>query len=131
MSRWWKCDLQVATPGAPQFRGPEGGWVTDTPVGRSSAADRYMQAAKAAGIEVLVLADHNSVDWVDSMIDAGGRHGIVVFPGIEVTSATGSDGAHAILFGGPDKSAEDLRHVRCPDRRSSHCMDLRRSPSTR
>ena len=111
MSRWWKCDLQVATPGEPRFRGPDTNWQLDTPDGHRAAADRYMSAAAAAGVEVLVLADHNGVDWVDVMIDAGDRHGIVVFPGFEVTSATGSDGAHAILFTGPDRTADDLRQL--------------------
>jgi len=109
MSRWWKCDLQVATPGEPRFRGPSGDWQIQTPEQRNSAADRYMEAATAVGLEVLVLADHNSVDWVDTMIAAGQRHGIVVFPGFEVTTATGSDGAHLVLFAGPERSSEDLR----------------------
>ncbi|WP_369832178.1 hypothetical protein [Blastococcus sp. TF02-8] len=68
-----------------------------------------MATAAAVGLEVLVLADHNSVDWVDTMLAAGQRHGIVVFPGLEITTATGSDGAHLILFMGPERSAEDLR----------------------
>jgi len=51
-----------------------------------------MESAAEAGLEVLVLADHNRVEWVDTMVEAGRRRGIVVFPGFEVTSATGSDG---------------------------------------
>lgn len=109
MSRWWKCDLQVATPGEPRFRGPVTGWHPATQDGRDTAADRYMESAVAAGLEVLVLADHNSVEWVDTMVEAGRRRGIVVFPGFEVTSATGSDGAHAVIFMGPDRTATDLR----------------------
>lgn len=109
MSRWWKCDLQVATPGEPRFRGPDEQWQPHTVSGRASAAERYMEAAAEAGLEVLVLADHNSVDWVDTMIEADRRHDIFVFPGFEVTSATGSDGVHAVIFGGPDRNADDLR----------------------
>lgn len=109
LSQWWKCDLQVATPGEPRFHGPDGEWQVQTPEQKEAAADRYMTAAVAVGLQVLVLADHNSVDWVDIMIAAGRRHGIVVFPGFEVTSATGSDGAHLIVFTGPDRSTEDLR----------------------
>jgi len=109
VSQWWKCDLQVATPGEPRFHGPVGAWQLKTAEQQAAAADRYMTAAAAAGLQVLVLADHNSVEWVDVMITAGRRQGIVVFPGFEVTSATGSDGAHLILFTGPDRSANDLR----------------------
>ncbi len=111
MTRWWKCDLQVATPGEPRFRQPDEDWHLDSDAGRAAAADRYMQAAGRAGLEVLVLADHNSVAWVDTMIAAGHRHGIVVFPGFEVTSATGSDGVHAVIFGGPEHSASELHEL--------------------
>jgi energy-coupling factor transporter ATP-binding protein EcfA2 len=109
MTRWWKCDLQVATPGEPRFKGPDNDWSPKRDGGRTAAADRYMVAAAQAGLEVLVLADHNSVEWVDTMIEAGRRHGVIVFPGFEVTSATGSDGAHAVIFGGPERTASDLR----------------------
>lgn len=111
MSRWWKCDLQVATPGEPRFRGPGADWETTSPAGRLAACDRYMEAAKAAGVEVVALADHNSVEWVDDMAAAGLRHGIAVFPGFEVTSATGADGVHLIVFGAPGRSREELQQL--------------------
>jgi len=60
-----------------------------------------MRAVVAAGVEVIGLADHNSASWVDTMVEAGKRHGITVFPGVEVTTGTGSDGAHLIILGDP------------------------------
>ncbi|TCU82252.1 hypothetical protein EDF48_1124 [Curtobacterium sp. PhB191] len=107
MSKWWKCDLQVATPGEARFRG-ESTWNLETPEGRRAAADDYMQRAAAVGLEVLVLADHNSVDWADEMIEAGRRVGITVFPGFEVTTATGSDGAHLVVFADPTTPVTSL-----------------------
>lgn len=127
MARWWKCDLQVATPGARGFRGPPDGWQLQTPAHQEATANRYMQAAAAAGLEVLVLADHNSVEWVDIMAAAGRRHGVTVFPGFEVTTATGSDGAHLVLFKDPQASAAELGHLlwtTCGFDRSDHpCFD--------
>lgn len=111
MTRWWKCDLQVASPGEPRFRGPGGEWNLTTIAGRAAAADRYMAAVVESGVEVLALADHNSVEWVDVMRAAGRRHGVVVFPGFEVTTATGSDGVHAVLIGDPECTVEQLREV--------------------
>lgn len=108
MSRWWKCDLQVATPGAQGFSLPPSGWDLSTPEGRAAAADEYMAAAAANGVEAVALADHNSCDWAGVMVAAGNRAGIWVFPGIEVTTASGSDGVHLIILGGPDKTSEDF-----------------------
>lgn len=74
----------------------------------AAAADEYMAAAVARGVEVLALADHNSCTWAEVMVAAGKRAGISVFPGVEVTTASGSDGAHLIIFGGPEKTGEDF-----------------------
>jgi hypothetical protein len=111
MARWWKCDLQVATPREPRFRRPDGDWDLETEAGREVAAGRYMKAAAEAGLEVLALADHNSIDWVDVMVAAGRDHGVVVLPGFEVTSGTGADGVHAIILGGPDCTQKDFAAV--------------------
>lgn len=109
VTRWWKCDLQVASPGARDFQRPaDGPWDLDTPDGRTAAADRYMAAAVARGVEVIGLADHNSADWLPVMAEAGRRAGIFVFPGLELTTGSGADGAHLILLGDKDKTKEDF-----------------------
>lgn len=104
MTRWWKCDLQVATPGEPRFVRPAH-WDLSSAAGREAAADEYIKAAADAGLEVLGLADHNSVEWVDEMVRAGRQRGIVVFPGFELTTASGSDGAHLVVLGPPEAGA--------------------------
>ena len=72
MTRWWKCDLQVATPGAKDFHGPSNPpWVLDTDASRAAAADRYMESVRAAGVEIIVLADHNDASWIATMTAAG------------------------------------------------------------
>ena len=109
MTRWWKCDLQVATPGEPGFKPPSSGpWDLTTPTGQAAAADRYITKAKERGMEVLVLADHNSADWAGEMVAAGRRGGVRVFPGLEVTTSSGSDGAHLIIFGSQEKTRDDF-----------------------
>jgi predicted metal-dependent phosphoesterase TrpH len=70
-----------------------------------------MLRAKERGLEVLVLADHNSVGWAAEMQAAGARHGIVVFPGFEVTTASGADGAHLIVFADPTSDVEPLKNI--------------------
>lgn len=107
-SRWYKCDLQVATP-AWKFALPPGSSYDFTRAGdRTRFADVYMEQLQDRGIEVIALADHNTGSWLTVMQDAGRRHGIVVFPGVEVTTASGSDGAHLILIGDLDRTEHDI-----------------------
>jgi hypothetical protein len=72
--------------------------LADT-VDRDAFTDAYMLALKARGIEVIAVADHNSHEWIDTMVAAGSRHGVAVFPGCEVTTGTGADGIHLVVIG--------------------------------
>lgn len=108
MSRWYKCDLQVATP-AWDFKLPAGAnYDFDKDSDRKSFADLYMSRLRANGIEVIALADHHTYAWHDVMREAGARAGIIVFPGVEVTASTGSDGVHIVLIGDLAKTAHDI-----------------------
>jgi ABC-type cobalamin/Fe3+-siderophores transport system ATPase subunit len=107
-TKWWKCDLQVASP----FWGftlPAGTrFDLSNPEDRRTFLEQYMRAAADRGIEVLALTDHNSGEWIDEIKLAGEQHGIVVFPGCEITTQTGADGAHLLIFGDLDKTSRDF-----------------------
>jgi len=108
ISSWKKCDLQVATP-AWRFAQPAGSsYDFQRKEDRQDFLDRYMHALKSKGVEVIALADHNTGDWIDDVKLAGKRHGIVVFPGCEITTGTGADGVHLIVIGDLDKSSQDF-----------------------
>jgi len=108
MTRWWKCDLQVATP-AWDFRLPAGSSYDFTRAeDRLAFATVYMEAVKASGVEVIALADHNTGEWIDVMVEAGEAACVVVFPGCEITTGTGADGAHLILIGGRERTSRDF-----------------------
>lgn len=107
-TKWWKCDLQVATP-AWKFHFPDGpGYRLDEPAERERFLDAYMSALHAAGIEVIALADHNTGEWIDAVKAAGSRHGVLVFPGCEITTHTGADGVHLIILGDLQKTSQDF-----------------------
>jgi hypothetical protein len=108
MSHWYKCDLQVATP-AWKFKQPAGtAYDFNNAEDRSKFADDYMSRLKGRGIEVIALADHHTAEWHDAIRAAGKRAGITVFPGVEVTTGTGSDGVHVLLIGDLDQTAQDI-----------------------
>jgi hypothetical protein len=107
-SRWWKCDLQVATPSW-EFKLPEGSSFDFTePAQRAKFLDLYMMKLKDRGIEVIALADHNSSAWIDDVVAAGRRHSIIVFPGCEIISHTGLDGVRLIVIGDTHRTSQDF-----------------------
>lgn len=107
-SKWYKCDLQVATP-AWGMRLPAGrSYDFESPDDRAAFADLYMARLRERDIEVIALADHHMATWLDDMRAAGIRAGITVFPGVEVTTGSGADGAHLILIGDLSKTQRDI-----------------------
>jgi len=108
MTRWWKCDLQIATP-AWKFTMPADlGYALATDADRERFAARYADELVTRGIEVAALADHNCGDWIDRMREACDRRGVRVFPGCEVTTGTGADGVHLVVIGDRAKSSRDF-----------------------
>ncbi|GHU06643.1 hypothetical protein FACS1894158_13740 [Betaproteobacteria bacterium] len=97
-ARFWRCALQVNPVGYNSaYRGSEHGM---------SEAD-YNQALLAKcqelDIKVVGLADHGSVDSVDTLRNVLAPHGIAVFPGFEIAS---TEKIHMVcLF--PEDTAKD------------------------
>ena len=108
VSKWWKCDLQVATP-AWDFSMPAGAdYDLASAEGKAAFAARYVDELIAKGIEVVAIADHNTGEWIDVMVDEGRKKGVTVFPGCEITTGTGADGIHAIVIGDLGKTSRDF-----------------------
>jgi hypothetical protein len=137
MTKWWKSDLQVATP-AWRFTLPTGmGFDLATDAGRVAFGDEYMRSLQLRGIELVALADHNSPEWIDTMVAAGQRSGIAVFPGCEVTTGSGADGIHLLVIGGPDKTGADFDRLlagplgyQAPDNPRFHQRQAGREPGS-
>jgi hypothetical protein len=110
-SRWYKCDLQVATPAWRFEISADHSYNFNKPGDRVAFADVYMARLKEQGIEVVALADHHTATWLADMRAAGSRAGVTVFPGVEVTTGSGSDGAHLVLIGDLDKTERDIEMV--------------------
>lgn len=108
MTKWWKCDLQIATP-AWKFSVPaDVNYDISSEGGKQRFAERYVDELIEKGIEVVALADHNTGEWIDVMCAAGDAKGVVVFPGCEITTGSGSDGIHLIIVGDTSKTSRDF-----------------------
>lgn len=99
-ARFWRCALQVNPVGYNSaYRGNEHGMCE---------AD-YNQALLAKCLEldikVVGLADHGSVDSVDTLRNVLTPHGIVVFPGFEIAS---NDKTHFVCLFAEDTSIQLL-----------------------
>jgi energy-coupling factor transporter ATP-binding protein EcfA2 len=87
-SRWWKVDFHTHTPASSDYDAQE----------RAAISERdWLLAYMRAGMDAVMVTDHNSSDWVERLQQVlqalgaenpppdGYRH-LVLFPGIEVTT---------------------------------------------
>lgn len=108
MTKWWKCDLQLATP-AWRFTMPaDEPYDLMTSEGRRAFAARYAETLAAKGLDVIAISDHNTGAWIDDIKAAANERGISVFPACEVTTGTGADGVHIIVIGSLGKTSHDF-----------------------
>lgn len=72
-------DLQVHTPA--DFHHKYGGVSERAP--NAAFAETLIKAHADAGVSVIAVTDHNTFDWYPVLAEAGLRHGVTVFPGLE------------------------------------------------
>ncbi len=101
-ARFFKCALQVNPAGYIKYRGQE------QTLSEADYNQQLLAAALEAGIEVIGLADHGSVDGVDSIRTLFNQNGIIVFPGFEVAS---SEKIHFVCLFDENKSSQELERI--------------------
>lgn len=67
-----------------------------------------VKRAKTCGIHILGICDHNSAENAPAALEAAGRHGVHVFPGMEVTS---SEEVHLLALFDALESALQLQEI--------------------
>ena len=80
-ARFFKCALQVNPVGYIQYRGQQ------QSLSEFEYNQQLLNEALEAGIEVIGLADHGSVDQIEELRTLFNQNGIVVFPGFEIASS--------------------------------------------
>ncbi len=102
-SRWWKFDFHTHTPaGSNDYKGA-----------KVLSAKGWLGAYRAAGLDCVVITDHNSGAWVDEVKAALSEfrsedtswEGFYVFPGVEISC---SGGIHLIAVLDTDKTSQDI-----------------------
>ena len=101
-ARFFKCALQVNPARYIEYRGK-----TQT-LSEDDYNQQMLSAAQEAGIEVIGLADHGSVDAVDKIRDLFTQQGIVVFPGFEIAS---SEKIHFVCLFDETKTSQALERI--------------------
>jgi len=98
-ARYFKADLHVHTPHDPEQ------YERRSEV---TAAD-IIAGAKAAGVEIIAITDHNQFAGVDEVMRAGEASGVVVFPGIELTTAGGKPHIHILVIFDRDTTGDIVK----------------------
>tara|TARA_R110000796_G_scaffold248027_1_gene374225 strand:+ start:707 stop:3388 length:2682 start_codon:yes stop_codon:yes gene_type:complete len=101
-ARFFKCALQVNPAGYIKYRGQQ------QTISEDDYNQQLLEAALEAGIEIIGLADHGSVDAVDKLRRLFMENGIVVFPGFEIAS---SEKIHFVCLFDENKSSQELERV--------------------
>ena len=102
-AQFWKCALQVNPHGySANYRGQDHG------LGAEAYAERLLDTCQSEGIHIVGLADHGSVQDVDVIRDTLSPHGIVVFPGFEISS---TEKIHMVCLFPEDTTTTELQRV--------------------
>jgi 3',5'-nucleoside bisphosphate phosphatase len=63
-------------------------------------AERVVAAAAEAGVELLALSDHDTVDGIDEALGAGAEHGVQIVPATEISAVDGEfEDLHVLGYG--------------------------------
>lgn len=54
---------------------------------------------KEVGLDGIAITGHDTIKGLNEGLDAATKHGVIVIPGIEITSRTGSKTPHILALG--------------------------------
>lgn len=106
-SKWWKFDFHNHTPASLDYKGD-----------KDITPRQWLQDYLSKGIQCIVVTDHNTGGWVDSLKeelailkqeDAKAWGGMTIFPGMELSC---NGGVHLKVILDPAKSTADIEAIR-------------------
>lgn len=78
-TRFYRCDLHVHTPESTCFNKNE----------RAITPAELVKGIVKKGLEIIAVTDHNSIGWCDKVQKAAEDAGLIVFPGVEISTHEG------------------------------------------
>lgn len=111
--KWWKIDFHLHTPGSYDY----GNGQPDEAELKATTPRQFLQCCMMKELDCIVVADHNTVNWVSKLRVAlaelrsesvEGFREIVVFPGIEIT-VTGN--VHLLAIFDPSIDEDKLNKI--------------------
>jgi chromosome segregation protein len=96
-ARWMHTDLHLHSPGASSFRLPSG---LQPDLDRDKIVAQYVDQLVTRGIEIAAVTDYQGIrkEWFVPIRQAAQAHGIVVFPGAELSFAYPKYGLHVLAI---------------------------------
>lgn len=103
-ARFFKTDLHIHTPASLDWN------EHNTPEHSAEKIQSHdiVEAAINAGLDIIAITDHNSVEWCQKVIDAAKGTKLIVLPGFELTARPG---IHVLAIFSPEKEISDLRKL--------------------
>lgn len=101
-ARFFKTDLHIHTPASLDWNEHN----TSEHSAENIQSNDIVEAAINAGLDIIAITDHNSVEWCQRVIDAAKGKNLVVLPGFELTARPG---IHILAIFPPGKEIKDLR----------------------
>ena len=105
-SKWLKFDLHAHTPAS--YDHDDHKAYKERP--EDFDFERWLTAARDAGLNAVAATDHNSAEAIDAVKEAAARvkNAPVVFPGVELTA---SDGSHLLLIMDPSGGRDHVQDL--------------------
>lgn len=111
-SRWWKFDFHTHTPASEDSQ-----WRTN-PI----TAEHWLTKFMEAGIDCVVVSDHNSGKWIDELQSTYARQEalanagtppkwfrpLTIFPGVEISA---NSGVHILALFDPSMHGERISYA--------------------
>jgi len=106
-TQWYKCDFHLHTTASKCF--------ADNTV----TAEEWVAKALEAKLDCVAITDHNTGAMIDSIKVEAQKHGLIVFPGVEITCDTAK--IHLLVIFDTSCEASDVEDflIRCDIQRSS------------
>lgn len=81
------------------------------PEGVLPSPQEVVRRAKEVGLSCIAITDHNTLEGISEASEAGNKYGVIVIPGIEISSVEGKRTPH-VLGLGIDHKTKDVPHYR-------------------